>query len=353
MEPTLRKPIDNSGKVKWLDLIQSELKKYEGRLANKIQEWDLYVGKQMIFFTDEKEVTVEITSLPVFRSFGDAYNVLGSELVPVPGVDREIVEEFYRDYYTDKDVAQYGVVAIGVRVIDTARVIDVKIIEFPFVYETWNDEIELRTVSMNYVIKYLQYNDYPQSVTSTLENEKLYEIFRQNIPQLEWLFNQLVYIQNLPEDVRNYISRYTNYGSSSINSALRSSTRRSNLYLDLQNAILQSPRSTKPFIVFRAVKTTDYIKGDIFLSKGFLSTSLDCVDVVEKSIRHPGYTILRITVHANTPCLYVEGKSETEVLFCDSILIKVLSFGDVTYHHKEKSAILPTYDLEIESNSLL
>lgn len=113
----LRKDIDNSGDVKWLDLIESGAKTYEGRLAGKIKEWDLYVGKQMIFCSRDKEITVQITSLLTFRSFGDAYDLLGSKLVPVPGINREDVEKFYSKYYNDSSIAESGIVAIGVKVI--------------------------------------------------------------------------------------------------------------------------------------------------------------------------------------------------------------------------------------------
>lgn len=114
--------MSNDGRVRWLDLIASGIKMYEGRTAEKIDTWDLFVGKDMVFYDDRGlEVTVEIVSLPVFKSFGDAYDALGDELVPVESIDRKSVEELYREYNTDTDVNKYGVVAIGVKVLDVDR----------------------------------------------------------------------------------------------------------------------------------------------------------------------------------------------------------------------------------------
>jgi len=112
----LRKYVNNYP-IPWLSLIASGFKTYEGRTAIKIQEWNLEVGKRITFFCNDIEVNVLVTSLKQYGSFGDAFDDLGNALVPIPNSTRAGVERLYREYYTDEEVAKYGVVAIGVQVL--------------------------------------------------------------------------------------------------------------------------------------------------------------------------------------------------------------------------------------------
>ena len=119
----LRKHVSNDI-PDWLNMIAIGKKTYEGRLASKIQEWDLYIGKQMIFFDGKGlEVTVEVTSLLRFKNFGDAFENLGHKLIPIRGTTIQSAIQIYRDVpYTDEEVAQKGVVAIGVKVIKVENI---------------------------------------------------------------------------------------------------------------------------------------------------------------------------------------------------------------------------------------
>jgi len=109
--------VSNSGEIRWLDEILSGRKVYEGRLATKIQEWDLDVGKQLIFY-DDYEIRVEVTDLKFYPNFVEAYHNLKSKLVPSEGQkwSDEKIRSFYH-FYSDKDVKKCGVVAIGVRLV--------------------------------------------------------------------------------------------------------------------------------------------------------------------------------------------------------------------------------------------
>lgn len=100
----------------WFGMIKSGDKTFEGRTANKIKDWDLFVGKIIIFFCDSEELTVEITSLPTYSSFEEAFDYLGYNLVPVKGITREEVGKMYSDLPID-DPKVYGVVAIEFKII--------------------------------------------------------------------------------------------------------------------------------------------------------------------------------------------------------------------------------------------
>ena len=54
-----------------------------------------------------------VISTPRFESFVEAFGKLGSALVPIPGVDADVIK-IYGQYYKDEYVSKYGVVAIEV-----------------------------------------------------------------------------------------------------------------------------------------------------------------------------------------------------------------------------------------------
>jgi len=106
----------------YLDRIKDGEKKYEGRLGNKVEPkskenpkgWDLFIGKEMIFFDKENPdswVWIKVTSLPRYANFGEAFDDLGSKLIP--GKTREEVVELYNGLFDLSEIAKNGVVAIG------------------------------------------------------------------------------------------------------------------------------------------------------------------------------------------------------------------------------------------------
>lgn len=129
MEDFLSKPIKNN--PKYFDWIKDESKTYEGRLKYKCNkdEWDLYIGKKMYFYDQDNindVILVEITSLPIFIDFAEAFDVLGSSLIP--NRSRKEVINMYNDLFhyddeilvdgvTSKMIKEEGVVAIGFKII--------------------------------------------------------------------------------------------------------------------------------------------------------------------------------------------------------------------------------------------
>lgn len=110
----LTKHIANNRPNQWLDWIESGIKKYEGRL-NKGDWANLKIGDRIILYDDNgKRVIVEIFDLKYFTSFCDAFNSLGKYLVPIDNIGADNVVDLYRNYFSDGDIQEYGVVAVGV-----------------------------------------------------------------------------------------------------------------------------------------------------------------------------------------------------------------------------------------------
>jgi len=127
----LSKPIKNKSDQCYFDWIKIGHKEYEGRLKNKIDEteWNLYVGKRMYFYDEdypEDMLLVEIIELPTFNDFAEAFDVLGSKLIP--DRSRRNVINMYNDLFhyddeelfdgvTSKMIRDIGVVAIKFKII--------------------------------------------------------------------------------------------------------------------------------------------------------------------------------------------------------------------------------------------
>ena len=128
-----QKSIKNPSESPYLDWIKCGYKKYEGRLECKKSEWELHTGKRIKLFDEndpESWVFAEITSLETYPDFGDAFDKLGSELIP--GHTRDQVVKLYNGlfHYHDEDIEILNknslpskmiidnrVVAIGLKVI--------------------------------------------------------------------------------------------------------------------------------------------------------------------------------------------------------------------------------------------
>ena len=103
-------------KEPWLSWIMDGQKTYEGRLNhgfwNTLKENDRFVA-----YSDENEAILEVTEILSFSDFGDAWNELGTQLIPHGASSEKDVQKFYSKWYSDQKVADLGVIAIGVRVV--------------------------------------------------------------------------------------------------------------------------------------------------------------------------------------------------------------------------------------------
>ncbi len=187
---------------------------------------------------------------------------------------------------------------------------------------------------------------------ASINIQDMYPFLLSQLPELNWFEQQLQYIRNLPEESQEYITFYTGYGFSQINNRLRLG-RRNDSTDRLQQEIMNSPPSNKDYIVFRILRKADFITGDKFFSRGFLSTTVDypkiirgCCEALRQGFH---YTILRIVVPTHVRGLYVEGKSEMEILFPTDITINVLNRGLRQYYNPftKDFVQLPTIDMSL------
>lgn len=136
--PFISKPIKNPPSDPYLDWIkfgttENVFKKYEGRLQNKIIEWNLKIGSRIKFYDQdnpESWVLVEVTGLPTFSDFGAAFDALGQELIPERTREQVIalynglfhypdenLDKLNKENATSRMIREMGVVAIGFSVI--------------------------------------------------------------------------------------------------------------------------------------------------------------------------------------------------------------------------------------------
>lgn len=118
------KSIQNPYETPWANWIKNGMKKYEGRLCK--DEWaNMKIGDTIIF---NNNFEIEITELIFFTDFSEAYRTLGKNLVPGKyyyngdiacplqiDISEKEVSEMYSKYFSEKDIKEYGVVAVGVR----------------------------------------------------------------------------------------------------------------------------------------------------------------------------------------------------------------------------------------------
>ena len=105
---------------KYLKAIIEGKKKYECRVYKDF--WaSLNIGDVFVFTDGETNVIVKVTEFKYFNNFGDAWFVLGDSFIPsdirnVTNQNEASAE--YSNFYTSEDIIKYGVVAVGLNVIN-------------------------------------------------------------------------------------------------------------------------------------------------------------------------------------------------------------------------------------------
>ena len=127
MEDILSKPIDDYDED--FTSIKKGYKTYEGRLKCKIEDWKLYVGKQIRFYDQHNPsdgIVIEVTELLIFDDFAEAFDELGSSLKPNKNRRQAINmynklfhydNELLYDGVTSEMINKEGAVAIGFKII--------------------------------------------------------------------------------------------------------------------------------------------------------------------------------------------------------------------------------------------
>jgi ASC-1-like (ASCH) protein len=112
------KPLRKRVSEKWLEKIASGQKTHEGRLYR--DEWE-YVksGDRLVLFSDTREVTVSVEEIQYYRNFEMAYSAHPETLLPSDDVKSSFdAIEVYREWYSDDELRECGVVVFKVAVVN-------------------------------------------------------------------------------------------------------------------------------------------------------------------------------------------------------------------------------------------
>lgn len=101
--------------------IESGEKEYEVRINR--EDWSqIKVGDMIQFFINNSTIILltKVVELKYFKTFGEAYDKVGSKMIPFKNVDRNYVCNLYDELYSTendkKDIENYGIVAVRVMV---------------------------------------------------------------------------------------------------------------------------------------------------------------------------------------------------------------------------------------------
>lgn len=105
------------------------------------------------------------------------------------------------------------------------------------------------------------------------------------------------------------------------------------LNIDLLDELFEDQKTNEQIVVYRKFRRTTYPKlekGDVYIDKGFVSTSLNYLSL--DNVRHSDVltydTVSTIYVSPGTPCVYIGeefGRNESELLLGRNLKFKVLS----------------------------
>lgn len=115
MKTIWNKSIQNNSSIPWLDWIECGIKKYEGRLLRG--DWkEMKINDEINFVAENKILKTRIIDLIVFENFSDAFDRLGSNLVPICGITSFEVTEIYSKIFEEVELkaSDYKVIAVGI-----------------------------------------------------------------------------------------------------------------------------------------------------------------------------------------------------------------------------------------------
>lgn len=185
----------------------------------------------------------------------------------------------------------------------------------------------------------LYLNAISRGIPISLTTEEICHAIKEQTPSKEWQTNNLKMMANrdlISEEEVRLISSYGSYSFENMNLRLRegwSST------APINDTIAKTEPIDKDIVVFRFLwkyKFLPTVQGEIFVSKGYLSTSMDPLladNAVCNDIYEPGSTdgaIMKIKVPAGKRAIYLPGP-EKELLFPHDIKLVLTNFSKRKY----------------------
>ena len=174
-----------------------------------------------------------------------------------------------------------------------------------------------------------------RNIDIDLGEDKICELIKLQTPSLEWQRRVLIEISDkdiVSEDDLELILSYKNYGYSRMNRQLRRIPIDKAPINDIISKLSPLPND---IVVFRYVNKHDYLPtdiGKIFISQGYLSTTMDVVmttgiicDNIPNGESIKKGAIMQINVPKGARAIYLSG-DEKELLFSHNTQLKLINY---------------------------
>lgn len=127
--------VEKEIRAPWLEYINSGGKIYEGRLNkgfwSTLKKGDEFIAYDNEKYTKENGLLLRVNDLKKYTSFGNAFQSLKYNLIPEEYfVDnkleesKETVTKLYSEFFTQKDIDNHGVLAVGIEVVNNEDDVD-------------------------------------------------------------------------------------------------------------------------------------------------------------------------------------------------------------------------------------
>lgn len=117
------KTLQNHAPYTWFDWIANKSKTYECRIRR--EDWiGIKLGDVIVFreIGGDRQMTTRVVDLVFGKDFADLFGKVGQKMIPVDGMDAANAKEIYAKIFGSekdkKDIAEFGVVAVGIDVIN-------------------------------------------------------------------------------------------------------------------------------------------------------------------------------------------------------------------------------------------
>ena len=118
---TSGRPISNNPIPCFDELFVTEQKKYEGRVGDKREKWDLQSQPEIKFWDKDKPTRYamcKVTGFITFVDAGEAFDILGQQLMP--NMTRDQVVDFYNHTLGfEEEIKRHGFVALKLEILST------------------------------------------------------------------------------------------------------------------------------------------------------------------------------------------------------------------------------------------
>jgi hypothetical protein len=155
-----------------------------------------------------------------------------------------------------------------------------------------------------------------------LEPPELCKKVRNQLPDLDWLANMILWFTSLSYEEQDIINSYINYGYEDMNISLRSNPR---AYAPMNEIIAKAIPLPNDIIVYRYMEKEYLPEYGTFIHNGYLSVAYIATGIFRASCgKWSSRNILRLIVPKGTQCIYIPS-AEHELIFPHGSLLQIES----------------------------